>query len=198
MGILLVLSGPSGAGKGTISRSLVNDCPSLGLSVSATSRPPRSGEQDGVHYHFIGKDVFKEMVDDDQFLEWAEVYGNYYGTPRQFVLDALGQGQDLILEIDIQGALQVKNKIPEAVLVFIAPPSMTELESRLIARGTDVPEEIQKRLNCVASEMSLATRYDYIVINKEVARALGQIRAIITAEKLRPRVLKPFLEEFLK
>lgn len=198
MGILLVLSGPSGAGKGTISRSLVNNCPSLGLSVSATSRPPRSGEQDGVHYHFIGKDVFKEMIDDDQFLEWAEVYGNFYGTPRQFVLDALGQGQDLILEIDIQGALQVKKKIPEAVLIFIAPPSITELESRLISRGTDAPEEIQKRLNCVASEMSLASQYDYIVINKEIALALGQIQAIITAEKLRPRVLKTFLEEFLK
>ena len=195
-GILLVLSGPSGAGKGTICRALQQDSPALVLSVSATTRPPRSGEVDGVHYHFLEREVFQEMIEDDQLLEWAEVYGHYYGTPRRFVLDTLEEGKDLILEIDIQGALQVKEKFPESVLIFIAPPSKPVLISRLFARGTDAPEEIQKRLSCTASEMKLAGRYDYLVLNDQVTRALETIRSIILAEKSRPRYFTSFIAQF--
>lgn len=195
-GVLLVFSGPSGAGKGTICRVLQQDNPAFRLSVSATTRPPRSGEVDGVHYHFLKREVFKEMIEDGQLLEWAEVYGNYYGTPRRFVREALDQGNDVILEIDIQGALQVKEKFPEAVLIFIAPPSRSELESRIVSRGTDSLEEIQKRLSYTTGEMKLASRYDYLVINDEVMRAVDKVRAIITAEKSRPRHFESFFAQF--
>lgn len=195
-GILLVFSGPSGAGKGTVCSALRQDNPGLYLSVSATTRPPRSGERDGVHYYFLKKEDFRKMIDEGQLLEWAEVYGNYYGTPRRFVEEAMDRGDDVILEIDIQGALQVKEKIPEAVLIFIAPPSMSELRSRLTARGTDTPEEIEKRLSCTVAEMKLASRYDYIIINDEIARVLDKVRAIITAEKSRPRYFVSFFKQF--
>jgi len=195
-GVLLVFSGPSGAGKGTICKALQQDNPSLRLSVSATTRPPRIGEVDGVHYYFLKREAFKKMIQNEELLEWAEVYGNFYGTPRRFVKEALDQGYDVILEIDIQGALQVKEKIPEAVLIFIAPPSKSELEARLTSRGTDSPEEIQKRLSCTISEMELARRYDYIVINDNIRQALEKIRAVITAEKLRPRYHEPFFAQF--
>jgi len=195
-GVLLIFSGPSGAGKGTICKALQQENPSLRLSVSATTRPPRIGEVDGVHYYFLKRETFQEMIQNEDFLEWAEVYGNYYGTPGRFVKEALDQGEDVILEIDIQGALQVKEKIPEAVLIFIAPPSKSELESRLTFRGTDSPEEIQKRLNRVSAEMELARRYDYIVINDSVMHVLEKIRAVITAEKLRPRYQEAFFHSF--
>lgn len=151
---------------------------------------------DGVHYYFLKKEVFKEMIEDEQLLEWAEVYGNYYGTPRRFVVQELEQGNDVILEIDIQGALQVKEKFPEAVLIFIVPPSKSELVSRLVSRDTDSREEIQNRLNCVAGEMKLAGRYDYIVINDKLARAVKRVQAIITAEKLHPRHFESFFKQF--
>jgi len=178
--------------------ALQRDNPNLRLSVSATTRTPRKGEVEGLHYHFLDREVFKELINSNQLLEWAEVYGNYYGTMRQFVQDSLVQGEDVMLEIDIQGALQVKEKFPEAVLIFIAPPSKSELKSRLVSRGTDPPEEIEKRLNCVVSEMELARRYDYIVINNDVMQALEKIRAIIIAEKLRPRYHESFFEKFKK
>lgn len=195
-GILLVVSGPSGAGKGTIVSLLQRDYPTLQLSISATTRAPRPGEVNGVNYHFIKKEVFQTLIEDDQLLEWAEVYGNYYGTLKQFVEKKLGQGQDLLLEIDIQGALQVKRKFPEAVLVFIAPPSKAELKSRLVSRATDSKEEIEKRLNCTIREMELAGQYDFIVVNDDVTQALTSIHAIITAEKLRPRYQDSFLTKF--
>ena len=197
-GILLVFSGPSGAGKGTVCSALRRDDPGFRLSVSATTRPPRSGELDGVHYFFLKRDDFRKMIDEGQLLEWAEVYGNYYGTPRRFVQETLDRGEDVILEIDIQGALQVKEKFPEAVLIFIAPPSMAELRSRLTARGTDSREEIERRLGCTVAEMKLAGRYDYIVINDEITRALDKVRAIITAEKSRPRYFTSFFEQFIQ
>jgi len=195
-GALLVISGPSGAGKGTISLALQKDHPSLRLSVSATTRAPRKGEVDGLHYHFLQREVFKDLIKNDQLLEWAEVYGNYYGTLRRFVQETLEHGNDVILEIDIQGALQVKRNYPDAVLVFIAPPSKSELRSRLISRDTDSREEIEKRLSCAVSEMELARQYDFFVINDDISRALKKIHAVITVEKLRPRYHELFITQF--
>lgn len=195
-GLLLVLSGPSGAGKGAVCKELQKDEPSLRLSVSATTRPLRYGEIDGVDYFFLDKEVFQKMITDGQLLEYAEVYNNYYGTPLRFVEEKLGEGHDIILEIDIQGALQVKEKYPQAVLVFIASPSKFDLKKRLISRGTDKQEVIEKRLQCVSGEMKLADRYDYIVINDEVSQAVDKIRSIITAEKSRPYYFRSFIDEF--
>ncbi len=194
-GILLVFSGPSGVGKGTICRALQQDDPSLQLSVSATTRPPRKGEVDGIQYYFLSKDSFTKMIEEGQLLEWAEVYGYYYGTPRRFVQETLDRGNDVMLEIDIQGALQVKEKFSEAVLIFIVPPTRSELISRLVSRGTDSPKEIKKRLGCTSAEIKLASHYDYIVINDEIQSVLNKIRAIITAEKSRPRHYKKFINQ---
>ncbi len=196
-GLLLVFSGPSGAGKGTICRALLNEMPSLRLSVSATTRPPRSGEVEGKHYFFLKREVFKKMIEEGQLLEWAEVYGNYYGTPLQYVQKTLAGGSDVILEIDIQGALQVKEKFPEAVLVFIVPPSKSDLRLRLLNRGADAEGEVAKRLASVSSEMIFAGRYDYIIINDVIDSAVSNARAIIRAEKSRPDFLEDFLVNFL-
>lgn len=195
-GLLLVLSGPSGAGKGTVCRALVRNEPSLRLSVSATTRPPRPGEVDRVDYFFLDSEMFNKMIKDGELLEYAEVYNNYYGTPLPFVKESLKEGRDIILEIDIQGALQVKEKYPEAVLIFITPPSAFDLKKRLFFRGADAPEVIEKRLRCASAEMKLAERYDYIVINDEVKMAVEQIRAIITAEKSRPHNFRSLINSF--
>lgn len=197
-GLLLVFSGPSGAGKGTICRALQNEIPTLRLSVSATTRPPRSGEIEGKHYFFLEHEVFVKMIEKGQLLEWAEVYGNYYGTPLRYVRETLDGGSDIMLEIDIQGALQVKEKLPEAVLIFIAPPSGAELKLRLLRRGTDAAEEIEKRLACAAGEMNFAGLYDYIIINDEINRAVSNAAAIISAEKSKPHYLEAFLKSFMK
>lgn len=197
-GVLLVFSGPSGAGKGAVCKALRESNPNLLLSISATTRPPRSGEVDGVNYYFVKSETFKKMIEENQLLEWAEVYGNYYGTPRSFVQESLDRGNDVILEIDIQGALQVKEKIPEAVLIFITPPSISDLEKRLFSRGTDSNVEILKRLSCAAEEIKLATRYDYIVINDEINKAVSVISSIITSEKSRPRYFNRFFEQFIR
>lgn len=194
----MVLSGPSGAGKGTVSTALQRDDPAFHLSVSATTRAPRKGEVEGRHYYFLDREVFQRLIEQDELIEWAEVYGNYYGTLRKTVQDSLARGNDVMLEIDIQGALQVKEKFPEAVLIFIAPPSPSELRSRLVTRGTDAPEEIEKRLSCAAGEMELARRYDYIIINDQLTKTLESIRAVIAAEKLRPRYYRHFLAQFIK
>ena len=195
-GNLLVISGPSGAGKGTLCRVLVEKDPAIKLSVSATTRPPRGDERDGLHYHFLTRAVFQRMIEAGDLLEWAEVYSNYYGTPRRLVYDVLEQGRDVILEIDIQGALQVKEKIRPAVLIFIAPPSLGELRRRLTARGTDAPEEIARRLSFTLAEMKLASRYDYIVLNDEVGPAVAKLQSIVRAEKCRPRFFEGYLAQF--
>lgn len=195
-GLLLVLSGPSGAGKGAVCKELQKDEPYLRLSVSATTRPPRYGEVDGVNYFFLDKEAFQKMITGGQFLEYAQVYNNYYGTPMRFVEETLGEGHDIILEIDIQGALQVKEKYPQAVLVFIASPSKFDLKKRLLSRGKDKQEVIEKRLQSVAGEMKMADRYDYIVINDVVTQAVDKIRSIITAEKSRPCYFRSFIDEF--
>lgn len=179
-GVLLVVSGPSGAGKGTIC-NILREQIELGYSISITTRAPRTGEVDGVNYFFKTVEQAKEMIAKNELLEYAEVFGNYYGTPRKFVLDQLAEGKNVLLEIDIQGALQVKEHYPEAMLVFIAPPSMEELEKRLRGRGTDSEEVILRRLAGANHEMSFAHEYNYTIINDVAETAAEQIKNIVLA-----------------
>lgn len=184
-GLLIVVSGPSGAGKGTICKRLVELCPDIVVSVSVTTRKPRAGETDGKDYFFISREKFEEMIENDEFIEYAEVYGNYYGTPRKYVEVNLEKGRDVLLEIDIQGALQVKEKFQEGVFVFILPPSMEELKNRIISRGTESEKEILRRFEAAYKEINYVSRYNYFIINDEVDRAVEKLRAIIIAEKCR-------------
>ena len=184
-GCLIVVSGPSGTGKGTICGKLLQQNKGIAYSVSATTRAPREGEQDGVNYYFLRKEEFERMIAEGELLEWAEVYGNYYGTPLKKIRERLAEGQDVLLEIDTQGALNVKSKMPEAVLIFIMPPSLEELEKRLRGRGTDAEEAILRRLSEAAHEIGLAREYNYVVENDEVAKALAKVEAVIAAEHCR-------------
>lgn len=192
-GLLLVVSGPSGAGKGTVCRELLRRLPGLWYSVSATTRPPRPGERDGVDYYFISEEEFRRLREADALLEWAQVYGDYYGTPRAPVVERLAQGQDVLLEIDVQGARQVKARLPEAVTVFLLPPSYGELARRLAGRGTEDAAQMRRRLELASFEIERAKEYDYLVVNEEIAQATAKIEAIITAEKCRPQRAAPYL-----
>ncbi|MDR3564860.1 MAG: guanylate kinase [Negativicutes bacterium] len=184
-GILIVLSGPSGTGKGTICKELMQNNSNLHYSISATTRPPRAGETNGVNYWFTAKDDFESMVKMGELLEWAEVYGNYYGTPRRYVNEMLHSGKDVVLELDTQGALQLKTQFPQGVFIYIVPPSIQELAARITKRGTESPEAIEKRLGAAHEELSCAFHYNYIVVNDEVSKATAKIAAIISAEKCR-------------
>ena len=183
-GLLIVVSGPSGAGKGTICKRLLEENPSLGYSISATTRAPRTGEVNGVNYWFLSKEEFQEMIAQDGLLEWAEVYGNYYGPPAQKVRESLAQGKNIVLEIDTQGAALVREKFPDGVYIYILPPSLEELKRRIIGRGTDSAESIERRLSCAREEMGcVSEQYNYLVLNDEVELAVDRIEAIIEAEK---------------
>lgn len=185
-GVLLVLSGPSGTGKGTVCKLLREHmADGVRYSISATTRQPREGEEDGREYFFFDRPRFEALRAQDGFLEWAEVYGNYYGTPRAYVEEVLSSGRDCILEIDTQGAFKVRDAAPEAVLAFLAPPSMEELRCRLTGRGTESAAEVEKRLGCAESEMACRHRYDYIVVNDTVERAAAALEAILKAERCR-------------
>lgn len=185
-GKTFIVSGPSGSGKSTVLHQLFTSRDNLYFSISATTRAPRNGEQDGVHYHFIDLNRFKELIEEDAFLEYAEYVGNFYGTPKKYVDEAMQSGKDVILDIEVQGALQICSKRPETVRIFIAPPSWSELERRLFTRGTDSEDKIQKRLLRAKAELQSADGYDYFVINDTVDRAVREIDAIITAEHCRP------------
>lgn len=181
-GLLIVLSGPSGAGKGTICSRLRAEMPNLTYSVSMTTRQPRVGEVEGVNYFFRNKEEFEELLKEDAFLEYAKVYDNYYGTPKKHVMDLLDQGKSVLLEIDIQGAMQVKERYSDAIFIYIVPPSLTELSARLRGRATDSEEVIDKRLSLACSELALAHRYDYIVVNDDLDEATEKTASILRAE----------------
>ncbi len=196
-GLLIVISGPSGAGKGTVCKELITNYDNLAVSISATTRDPRKGEIEGINYFFINKENFLDMIGNDQFLEYAKVYDNYYGTPAKPVLDMMDDGIDVILEIDIQGASQVRINYPEGIYIFVVPPSINELKKRITARATESEEQMEKRLNCAYEEIRNATKYSYIVINDKVKVAAKQIASIITAEKCRSVRLESKIEEII-
>lgn len=182
-GLLVVISGPSGVGKGTVRKALF-DMPNHDLiySVSMTTRAPRPGEVDGVDYYFVSKEEFLKRISENKFLEWAEFVGNYYGTPLDKVEEQLENGKEVVLEIEVEGALQVREKSKDAVFIFIVPPGKKALYERLIKRGTDTPEMIKKRMEKADREFMLAHKYDYIVVNDDVNNAADRIMAIIRAE----------------
>lgn len=179
MSNLFVISGPSGVGKGTLVKMLLEKHPEIVLSISATTRQPRPGEENGVHYFFVEKEVFLDRVNQGKFLEWEEFAGNYYGTDDIFVRNQLNQGNNVLLEIDVKGALQVKRVMPEAILIFIEPPSLEELQDRLFKRKTESEEEIQKRLSIVKSELDQRQQFDHCIINNDLEKALQELEEVI-------------------
>lgn len=181
-GLLVVLSGPSGAGKGTVIEKLLENS-GLRLSVSCTTRKPRAGELEGVNYFFKSKKEFENMIDNNEFLEYQKVFDNYYGTPADYVYRMLVSGQDVLLEIDVQGAETVREKFGEAVFIFLAPPSLGELERRIRTRGTETDEEIEKRLSVARDELNYISEYDYIIINEDINNVVKSIKSILIAEK---------------
>ena len=197
-GLLLVVSGPSGAGKGTICKELVKD-ENIKYSISATTRAPRGSEENGKDYFFLSTEEFEQRINTDGFLEWAKVYDRYYGTPRDFVEEVIDDGKACILEIDVQGALKIRDSFPEAVLIFILPPSLSELYRRLKDRGTESEEQIQTRMSWVLGEIAQSEKYDYVIVNDDLAKAVTEARAIVESEKCRvirqSDILAKFQEE---
>ena len=196
-GIIIVVSGFSGAGKGTLMKKLTEVYDTYALSVSMTTRAPRPGEVDGKHYYFASREEFLENIEKDNFLEYATVFDNMYGTPKDAVLKRLDRGHNVILEIDVQGGLLVKKAMPEAILVFILPPSNEVLRQRLEGRGTDSPEVIEKRLAGALNEIKLLGEYDYYVVNDDLATAIDEVKGIIRAEGQRvPAKVAPIVSRY--
>lgn len=184
-GKLFTMSGPSGVGKGTIVRELLKACPGLRLSVSCTTRQPRPGETEGVHYFFVTTERFEKMAVGGELLEYAHVHGNCYGTPRSYVEKMLGEGHDVLLEIDVQGSLQVMANMPETIGIFILPPSRAELIRRLSGRGTENRQQLDTRIRNAEAELHEAEKYPYLIVNASVSEAVRQVRSVIEAEHLR-------------
>lgn len=180
-GKLFIISGPSAAGKGTLCKRIMENS-KLCLSISMTTRKPRVGETEGISYYFTDARDFQERIARGEFLEWAKVYDNYYGTPKAKVIEKLKEGMDVILEIDTQGALNVKNTFPDGIFIFILPPSLEELKKRILGRGTESPEAINLRMSKALSEIKLVGEYDYVVVNDDIGKAASQLLSIISAE----------------
>ncbi len=198
-GLLLVVSGPSGTGKGTICKDIVAKHEDINLSISATTRNPRVGEVEGKSYFFKTKEEFEAMVDRGEFLEHAMIYDNYYGTPKKAIFDELDKGRDVILEIEMQGAMQIKEVYPQAVFIFVLPPSLQELRNRIVGRGTETEEQIEKRFNSAYDEIKLLGDYDYFIFNNIVEKSSEEILNILEVEKNKvSRYKKDILDMFEK
>lgn len=185
-GVLIVVSGFSGAGKGTIVKKIVSECPELSLSISMTTREPREGETEGKSYFFVSKERFEEAISNGELLEFATFVGNYYGTPRAYVEEMISQGKDVILEIEMQGAIQVKTRFPEAILIFVTPPSAHELKRRLTERGTEDEATINKRMHRAYEESGFIDRYDYLLVNDDLDKCVEELRCLIEASHHKP------------
>ncbi|MBR3486731.1 MAG: guanylate kinase [Clostridia bacterium] len=199
-GILLIVSGPSGVGKGTVSKALLNGSNGeMTFSVSATTRAPRPGEVHGVDYFYVSKEEFDRMIEDGEFLEYMNVFGrNYYGTPRKYVEEQISMGRDVLLDIDVNGAMNVKKNYPEAVAIMLAPPSMKELRRRLETRATETQEVIERRLAEAKSELSHMADYDFVVVNDDLELAIEQCRRIIETSKLTPGYCEDFVNTLIE
>ena len=196
-GLLIVVSAPSGCGKGTLLAEILKD-KDYYYSVSATTRSPREGEVDGVNYHFTTREEFEELIKSDGMLEYAQYCGNYYGTPKKEVEKKLSEGKNVILEIEVQGAMQVKKIAPEGVFVFILPPSVSELKKRLLKRGTEEISVIEKRVSEAVGEIKYAEKYDYVIVNDDLSKAVDDFKMVISAEKMRTKNSKEIIDEVLK
>lgn len=195
-GLLIVLSGPSGVGKGTVRKELFSHKDTqFHYSISVTTRKPREGEIDGIDYFFKEREEFEEMIRNDQLLEWAEFVGNYYGTPIDYVEKTLSEGKDVFLEIEVQGAMQVKKAFPEGVFIFLAPPSLSELKNRIVGRGTETEEVIANRLTVAKEEIEMMDAYDYVVENDKVELACERIKAIVVGEHCRRERVAQYYKE---
>lgn len=199
-GLLLVVSGPSGAGKGTICKEFLQNNKDVKLSISATTRNPREGEVDGVNYFFVTKEKFKDMINNNELLEHAQIYDNFYGTPKAAILENLENGNDVVLEIEMQGARQIKDVYPEGVFIFILPPSLNELKNRIVGRGTETEEQINKRFGSAVDEICQIEHYDYFIVNNDVKTSAQELEHIISAEKNKvyrhkENIIKKFKEE---
>ncbi|MFD1735761.1 guanylate kinase [Bacillus salitolerans] len=198
-GLLIVLSGPSGVGKGTVRKEIFSDeNTNLQYSISMTTRSPREGEIDGVDYFFKSRSEFEKLIEENKLLEWAEYVGNYYGTPIEYVEETLQSGKDVMLEIEVQGALKVRNAFPEGLFIFLAPPSLSELKNRIQTRGTETEELINNRMTVAKEEIEMMDAYDYVVENDKVELACERIKAIVVAEHCRRERVAPRYKKMLE
>ncbi|MCC2931521.1 MULTISPECIES: guanylate kinase [Bacillus] len=198
-GLLIVLSGPSGVGKGTVRQAIFSqEDTKFEYSISVTTRNPREGEVNGVDYFFKTREEFEQMIADNKLLEWAEYVGNYYGTPVDYVEQTLQEGKDVFLEIEVQGALQVRNAFPEGLFIFLAPPSLSELKNRIVTRGTETDALIENRMKAAKAEIEMMDAYDYVVENDNIETACDKIKAIVLAEHLKRERVAPRYKKMLE